>query len=107
MHKLLDKNGIPKFKIIVEGANTFITQEARRFLESKGVVLIKDSSANKGGVISSSHEVLVALVLNETEFAANMTWNEGEQAKEFYKLYVQEVQERIETVARYFRRHAY
>jgi hypothetical protein len=31
----------------VEGANLFFTQQARLFLEKKGVVLFKDSSTNK------------------------------------------------------------
>ena len=55
---LLDDAGVPVFRWIVEGANLFITQEARLKLEEKGVVLFKDSSTNKGGVMSSSLEVL-------------------------------------------------
>ncbi|HTZ53273.1 MAG TPA: NAD-glutamate dehydrogenase domain-containing protein [Spirochaetia bacterium] len=60
---LLDPDGKPRFRWIVEGANLFITQEARLKLEDKGVVLFKDSSTNKGGVISSSFEVLAGLAL--------------------------------------------
>ena len=33
-----------------------------------GVLIIKDSSANKGGVICSSFEVLFSLALSEEEF---------------------------------------
>jgi glutamate dehydrogenase len=56
-------NGRPRFSYIVEGANLFFTQEARLQIEAAGVVVIKDASANKGGVTSSSLEVLAALAL--------------------------------------------
>jgi glutamate dehydrogenase len=46
---MFDKNGTPRFKAVIEGANLFITQDARLVLEKAGVVLIKDASANKGG----------------------------------------------------------
>ena len=45
---LVDAEGKPHFKYIVEGANLFLTQQARLFLEKRKVVLFKDSSANKG-----------------------------------------------------------
>lgn len=54
---LFDEEGNCNFKYIVEGANLFITQQARLYLEKRGVILFKDSSANKGGVTSSSLEV--------------------------------------------------
>jgi len=38
---------VARFRIIVEGANLFFTQEARLQLEEAGVVLYKDASANK------------------------------------------------------------
>lgn len=44
---LIDAEGKPNFKYVVEGANLFFTQQARLFLEKKGVVLFKDSSTNK------------------------------------------------------------
>ena len=47
MHLLVDSEGKPNFKYVVEGANLFFTQQARLFLEKKGVVLFKDSSTNK------------------------------------------------------------
>lgn len=41
--KLFDpKTGEKKFKYIVEGANVFITDDARRILEDRGVILFKD-----------------------------------------------------------------
>lgn len=64
----LDETGIPTSNAIVEGANLYLTPIARRELEKLGVLIIKDSSANKGGVICSSFEVLAGLILNEKEF---------------------------------------
>jgi hypothetical protein len=45
---LIDAEGKPHFKYIVEGANLFLTQQARLHLEKRKVVVFKDSSANKG-----------------------------------------------------------
>ncbi len=64
----LDETGAPSSKAIVEGANLYLTPAARVALEDLGVVIIKDSSANKGGVICSSFEVLSGLILSEKEF---------------------------------------
>ena len=50
----------------------FFTQDARLLLEKAGVVLYKDSSANKGGVTSSSLEVLAALSLTDEEHEKHM-----------------------------------
>ena len=44
---LVDSEGKPHYKYIVEGANLFITQQARLYLEKRKVILFKDSSANK------------------------------------------------------------
>jgi len=65
--KFIDKNGKPRFKIISEGANLFITQDARLRLEENGVIIYKDASANKGGVTSSSMEVFASLALSDEE----------------------------------------
>ncbi|KAI9339375.1 Glutamate/Leucine/Phenylalanine/Valine dehydrogenase-domain-containing protein [Obelidium mucronatum] len=92
-------DGTPRFKYIVEGANLFVTQEARLKLEAAGVVLFKDASANKGGVTSSSLEVLAALSFNDEEFSEHMTVKNG-VVPEFYAAYVQSVQEFIEKAAR-------
>ncbi len=64
----LDEAGKPTAKAIIEGANLYLTPWARRSLEKLGVLIIKDSSANKGGVTSSSFEVLCSLVLSDEEF---------------------------------------
>jgi glutamate dehydrogenase len=65
--EFLDAEGKPTSRAIVEGANLYLTPEARRELQQRGVLIIKDSSANKGGVICSSFEVLSGLVLGEEE----------------------------------------
>jgi len=90
------KNGKPKFKIIVEGANLFLTQDARLVLENAGVVLYKDASANKGGVTSSSLEVLAAIAMTDDEHKQHMQVVDPHNIPPFYKEYVQQIQERIE-----------
>jgi glutamate dehydrogenase len=89
--KFLDKNGKPKFKIIVEGANLFFSQNARLKLEEAGAVLYKDASTNKGGVTCSSKEVLAALALPEKFFAANMVVHDPANPPQFYQEYVEDV----------------
>ncbi|KAL8428502.1 hypothetical protein ACSSS7_007197 [Eimeria intestinalis] len=94
--KLFDpRTGEKKFKYIVEGANVFITDDARRILEDRGVILFKDASTNKGGVTSSSHEVLAALALTQEEFAEHMQVQDLKNPPRFYKDYVQAILERI------------
>ncbi len=67
----LGEGGKPSAKAMVEGANIFLTPIARTNLERAGLVVIKDSSANKGGVICSSYEVLAGLVISDAEFIAD------------------------------------
>ena len=67
----LDELGVPTSKAIVEGANLYLNSAARRALEKLGVIIIKDSSANKGGVICSSFEVLCGLTLGDETFIEN------------------------------------
>ncbi|RIA91793.1 Glutamate/Leucine/Phenylalanine/Valine dehydrogenase-domain-containing protein [Glomus cerebriforme] len=95
VHMLLDKNGKPRFKYIVEGANLFFTQEARVRLEQAGAIIFKDASANKGGVTSSSLEVLAALALTDDEFAKNMQVKDN-IIPAFYNEYIKEVHRVIE-----------
>lgn len=66
-----DSEDKPTSLAIVEGANLYLTQEARDVLEKAGVLIIKDSSANKCGVICSSHEVLLSLLIPEAIFIEN------------------------------------
>ncbi len=69
--RFLLPDGTPSSKIIVEGANSFITPDARVQLQKKGVIIMRDASANKCGVISSSYEIIANLLLTEEEFLAN------------------------------------
>ncbi|MDJ0837072.1 MAG: NAD-glutamate dehydrogenase [Acidobacteriota bacterium] len=64
----LDDDDTPTVKGIVEGANIFFTEEARDRLQEKGVMVFKDSSANKCGVICSSFEIISSLILEPEEF---------------------------------------
>jgi glutamate dehydrogenase len=64
-------DGTPTARVIVEGANSFITPEARALLQAKDIVVIRDASANKCGVISSSYEIIANLLLREREFLAH------------------------------------
>jgi glutamate dehydrogenase len=67
----LDETGKPTSRAIIEGANLYLTPRARRALEEKGVLIVKDSSANKTGVICSSFEVLSGLTLGDNRFLEN------------------------------------
>jgi len=68
VERFFDSNGKPSSYTIVEGANSFITPEARTVLQQRGVVIMRDASANKCGVISSSYEIIANLILTEKEF---------------------------------------
>jgi glutamate dehydrogenase len=93
------EDGTPTTRAIVEGANSFITPEARDQMQRRGIIIMRDASANKCGVISSSYEIIANLLLSEAEFL---------QHKDRY---VQDVLEILEQRARdearlIFRRHA-
>ncbi|EDN90602.1 hypothetical protein SS1G_00002 [Sclerotinia sclerotiorum 1980 UF-70] len=94
VNKLI-KDGKSTIPYIVEGANLFITQDAKLRLEEAGCILFKDASANKGGVTSSSLEVLASLSFDDEGFVENMCVGNNGQAPQFYKEYVKEVQETI------------
>ena len=64
----LQEDGTPSAKVISEGANLFLTPEAREALCDAGCVIVKDSSANKCGVICSSFEIGACMMLDEEEF---------------------------------------
>ncbi|NDV19345.1 amino acid dehydrogenase [Pseudodesulfovibrio sp. JC047] len=66
--EFLQKDGTPSARGLVEGANIFISTEARAEMEKAGVLAVPGPSANKTGVICSSYEILAGLVLNEEEF---------------------------------------
>ena len=69
--RFFSSDGTATVRVIVEGANSFITPEARTLLQGKGIVVIRDASANKCGVISSSYEIIANLLLREREFLAH------------------------------------
>lgn len=77
---------------IVEGANLFLTQDARLRLERAGCIVYKDASANKGGVTSSSLEVLASLAFDEQGFLENMCVGSDGKPPSFYAEYVKQVQ---------------
>ncbi len=96
---LVDEKGKPRFRIIVEGANLFFTQQARLRLEEHGVIIYKDASANKGGVTSSSLEVLASLALSDKEYEELMCVRDG-KISAFRKAYIDEILEVIRANAR-------
>lgn len=106
VHNLINDDGTPKYKYIVEGANLFITEEARSTLAQAGAILFKDASTNKGGVTSSSLEVLAALSMTDAEHKEHMCapedWDGKDlsQLPDFYNRYTDEVIKIIENNAR-------
>lgn len=65
-------HGAPAAPLIVEGANLYATPGAREALHrDSGVRIVQDFSANKGGVICSSFEILAAHLMDASEFEAN------------------------------------
>jgi glutamate dehydrogenase len=87
----------PAWKMIVEGANLFFTAGARQSLEKSGVHLFKDSSANKGGVTSSSLEVLASLCLPSKDHDRLLTrGDDNAELPDFYLKYVDAIIQRIE-----------
>jgi len=86
-HRLLDSSGKPTLRVITEGANSFLTPEARAEIQKKGVIVIRDASANKCGVISSSYEIIANLLMTTKEF---LTYKEA---------YVQDVLDILEKKA--------
>lgn len=96
----LIREGKSTIPYMVEGANLFITQDAKLRLEKGGTILYKDASANKGGVTSSSLEVLASLSFDDQSFIENMCVAPDGTVPEFYKQYVAEVQATIQRNAR-------
>lgn len=91
----LIQNGKTLIPYMVEGANLFITQDSKLRLEKAGCILFKDASANKGGVTSSSLEVLASLSFDDKSFVENMCVREDGTVPQFYTDYVKQVQEVI------------
>ena len=91
---LIDSEGKPHYSYVVEGANLFLSQQARLHLEQRKVALFKDSSTNKGGVTSSSLEVLAGLALTTEEYLDLMIFKDGKPSG-FYQSYVKDIQDKI------------
>jgi len=66
--KLFDEKGNPTTRAIVEGANSFIAPRAREEIQKHGIIILKDASANKCGVICSSYEIIGGLLMKDREF---------------------------------------
>mmetsp|Transcript_110286 Transcript_110286/g.235549 ORF Transcript_110286/g.235549 Transcript_110286/m.235549 type:complete len:1061 (+) Transcript_110286:91-3273(+) len=100
--RLFNSDRKPKFRMIVEGANLFFSLRAREVLENAGVHVFKDASTNKGGVTSSSCEVLAALALPDEDHTAMMTYDptSGASAPDFYNSYVQDILAKVVENAR-------
>ncbi len=87
--QLFAPDGVPSSRVIVEGANLYITPAARHALATQaGVLIVKDSSANKCGVICSSFEILASMLLTPAQFLADK------------ERFVREVIERLRALAR-------
>ena len=69
--RFIREDGTPTTQVIIEGANSFITPEARLQMQRRGIAIMRDASANKCGVISSSYEIIANLLLSESEFLDN------------------------------------
>jgi len=66
--RLFADDGQPTAWVISEGANSYIIPEAREALQRRGIIVLRDASANKCGVISSSYEIIANLLMTEKEF---------------------------------------
>ncbi|MFQ3620996.1 MAG: NAD-glutamate dehydrogenase domain-containing protein [Spirochaetales bacterium] len=97
--QLFNAEGKPKFRYIVEGANLFITEDARLRLEEHGILVFKDASTNKGGVTSSSFEVFASLALTDVEYDQHLRVKE-ENLPPFREAYVEAIIGKIKENAR-------
>ena len=98
VNQLIDEQGRSRISYIVEGANLFVTQDARLALEKAGCIVFKDASTNKGGVTSSSLEVLASLCFDDDGFIKHMCVRDSREP-EFYSAYVKQIQQIIKANA--------
>eukprot|EP00747_Dinoflagellata_sp_TGD_P092059 gnl/TRDRNA2_/TRDRNA2_165276_c3_seq1.p1 gnl/TRDRNA2_/TRDRNA2_165276_c3~~gnl/TRDRNA2_/TRDRNA2_165276_c3_seq1.p1 ORF type:complete len:418 (-),score=94.70 gnl/TRDRNA2_/TRDRNA2_165276_c3_seq1:12-1265(-) len=87
--KELLQGGTTHWKMVVEGADLVLTEEACRCLEEAGVHIFRGSTANKGGVTLSSLEALASLVMKPEDHELLLT-------PDFYSKYIPEIIQRIE-----------
>ena len=97
----IGEDGTTTVRGVVEGANIFFTEKARTRLQENGILMFKDSSANKCGVICSSFEIISALILSPEEFmsikgvyVAQVVEKLREKADQEAKLLLREYHER-------------
>jgi len=85
----LQADGKPSARLVVEGANLFFDGQARAALfEHCALPIVKDSSANKCGVICSSMEIVASMVMSAGQF------------KQLKPQYVPQVLDRLRELAR-------
>ncbi|KAK2669038.1 Glutamate/phenylalanine/leucine/valine dehydrogenase, C-terminal [Fusarium oxysporum f. sp. vasinfectum] len=87
-------------RLIKDGKSIIPYLEAKLRLEEAGCILYEDVSANKGGVTSSSLEVLAALSFDNAGFIENMCVSADGKAPQFYKDFIKQVQLKIQENAR-------
>lgn len=97
--KLFSADGAPTARAIVEGANAFITPEARKEIQKRGVVILRDASANKCGVIASSYEIIANLLLTEREFLKH----KGQYVRSVFKILDKRAEEEANLIFERFR----
>ncbi|TSB45644.1 Glu/Leu/Phe/Val family dehydrogenase [Alkalicoccobacillus porphyridii] len=85
-----------KAKVVIEGANAPITEEADHYFEEQGTIVIPDILANAGGVIVSYLEwkqSRVTELFSEEEIIADMSEKMIETFKIVYDMYFSSVDE--------------
>ncbi|KAE9388976.1 NAD(P)-binding protein [Gymnopus androsaceus JB14] len=89
---------LPSGEIVLDGTDFRIGAHLRfkadLFVPCGGRYVFKDSSTNKGGVTSSSLEVLAGLALSTQEYVDLMIFKDGKPS-DFYQSYVKDIQEKI------------
>jgi glutamate dehydrogenase len=100
--RFFEGNGKGGVKVITEGANSFITPKAREEIQRKGVIVLRDASANKCGVISSSYEIIANLLMSEKEF---LTHKEA-YVKDVLSILEKRAEEEAHLIFRRHREHA-
>ncbi len=88
----------PSARVIVEGANSFLSPEARIFLQKGGVTILRDATANKCGVITSSYEIIANLLMTGTEFLKH----KETYVKDVFRILDRKVEDEVKLI---FERH--
>ena len=82
--KMFKSDGQPRFHYIIEGANLFITEEARNVLQDALIILFKYDSTNIGGITSFSIALLATLSFDYEGFREHMVADEDGRFPELY-----------------------